>query len=276
MPLDLPEVSSPFDVAPEALCDSAPSIAARALLLSELRRTFSYFSLFLNAFRDRATAAANGGDSCIKSQWKLGHICGMKLLLQCSKEHSKVMEAVIGSVSRLIVCVAAVMGDLQSQTLHEHDLFQSFIDCSRSVGNALHKWSIFAHELWSCIMMLLPDGAADPHASLSSSATIRGFSMMHRSLASLTSIAREVPMNHSFLLCMRPVLVIFLSYLGWRRCLDALQHAHALISSRYPICYRTSSAVVEECRIFASAMLLCLCGVIPNAVLRARFIVLSI
>ena len=109
MPLDLPEASSPFDAAPEAVCDSAPIIAARALLLSELRRTFSYFSLFLNAFRDRATAAANGGDSCIKSQGKFGHVCGIKLLLQCSKEHSKVMEAVIGSVSRLVVCVAAVM-----------------------------------------------------------------------------------------------------------------------------------------------------------------------
>ncbi len=197
MPLDLPEASSPLDIAPEALFDATPSVAARTLFVSELRRAFTFFSLFLNAFKDRASAAAKGGDACMKAQGKFGYGCGMKLLLQCSKEHSKVMESVVGSVSRLVICVAAVMGDLKSQMQHVTDLLQSIIDCSHTVGNALHKWSTFARELLVCMSMLLPEGAADPNVGShivdsSSIAAVRGFSMFHRSLESLTTIVREV------------------------------------------------------------------------------------
>ena len=198
MPLDLPEASSPLDAAPEALFDATPSIAARPILVSELRRTFSFFSLFLNAFRDRVSAAAKINDSCIRPHGKVGYGCGTRLLLQCSKEHSKVMESVVGSVSRLLACVAAVMGDLQSQTQHENDLLQSFVDSSRSIGSALHKWGTFAHELLVCMLMLLPEAAADPlngppSGVYSSSAALRGFNKFHRSIASLSSIADEVP-----------------------------------------------------------------------------------
>ncbi len=248
MPLDLPEASSPLDIAPEALFDATPSVAARTLLVCELRRAFSFFSLFLNAFKDRATAAAKGSDACMKAQGKFGYGCGMKLLLQCSKEHSKVMESVVGSVSRLVVCVAAVMGDLQGQSQHETDLLQSVIDSSSSVGNALHKWSTFARELLVCMSILLPEGAADPiigsNISISSSiASVRGFSMLHRSLASLTSIAREVTMLLPHVLPMAPN-INFLNNLGWWRCFDALQHAHSLVSSGCSCCCGASATLL--------------------------------
>jgi hypothetical protein len=202
MPLDLPEVSSPLDAVSELPCDAAPSLAARALLVGELRRTFSFFALFLNAFRDRVVAAANGGDAIFKAQGKFGHACGMKLLLQCIKEHSKVMETVVGSVSRLVLCVAAMVGDV---THPETDLLQSLVDSSSSVSIALHKWSSFANELSACMMMLMHDGstdsAADPRSIVSApSVALRSLSVLHRSLTSLFSIAREVPLIFSKLL----------------------------------------------------------------------------
>jgi hypothetical protein len=198
MPLDLPEATSPLDAAPDEQCDAAPSIAARALLVSELRRSFSLFALFLNAFRDRASAAANGGDVCIKAQSKFGYGCGMKLLLHCTKEHSKVMEAVVGSVSRVVVCVSAMMGDVLLQVQPETDMLQSLIDSSSSVGSALNKWSTFASELSVCMLMLMPENSSDSivdsrNGNSASSFAMHSLGMFHRSLASLLSIAREVP-----------------------------------------------------------------------------------
>ncbi len=211
MPLDLPEASSPLDIVPEVSCNAAPIITARALFVSELRRAFSYFSLFLNAFRDRATAAAKGGDICIKAQGKPGYACGVKLLHQCSKDHSKVMEAVVGSVARFTFCLSLLMGDLQSQP-HETDLLQSIIDNSNSICIALQKWSTFSRELSVCMSMLLLEGVAEQFTGLSvggggvkrflddqvpgrgdKSGTFCGFSSLHRSIATLASISREVP-----------------------------------------------------------------------------------
>lgn len=213
MPLDLPEASSPLDMVPEVSCNAVPIITARALFVSELRRTFSYFSLFLNAFRDRATAAAKGGDICIKAQGKPGYACGIKLLHQCSKDHSKVMEAVVGSAARFSVCLAALTGDLQSQS-HETDLLQSLIDNSNSICGALHKWSIFSRELSVCMSILLLEGAAEQSTGIGvgegsvkrflddqvlgrgdKSGTHSGFSSLHRSIATLASISREVPVS---------------------------------------------------------------------------------
>jgi hypothetical protein len=196
MPLELPEASSPLDIVPEALSTAAPSMVARSLLVSELRRTFSFFSLFLNAYRDRVAAAAKSSDTT-KPHGKAGSACGKKLLLQCSKEHSKVMESVVGSVSRLVACIAIVMGDVQSPTLHDSDLLQSILDSSSSISSALHKWSRFAHELSVCMTMLLQEEAADQRAGSgsgpsSTAAAARELTIWHRSLASLTSIAREV------------------------------------------------------------------------------------
>ncbi len=204
MPLDLPEVSSPLDVPPGVPCDASSSISARALLVSELRRTFSFFALFLNAFRDRAVAAANGGDAHIKAQSKFGYGCGMKLLIQCTKEHSKVMETVVGSVSRLVNCVAILVGDAQSQSQPETDLLQSLVDSSSSVSIALHKWSSFANELSACMLMLIHEGSADSHVDSrsgvpSSSAAIRCLNVLHRSLASLSSISQEVHLISDYL-----------------------------------------------------------------------------
>ena len=213
MPLDLPEASSPLDMVPEVSCNAVPIITARALFVSELRRTFSYFSLFLNAFRDRATVAAKGSDICIKAQGKPGYACGMKLLHQCSKDHSKVMEAVVGSAARFTVCLAALTGDLQSQS-HETDLLQSLIDNSNSICGALHRWSIFSRELSVCLSMLLLEGAAELSTGLGvvegsvklflddqvsgrgdRSGTRSAFSSLHRSIATLASISREVSVS---------------------------------------------------------------------------------
>jgi hypothetical protein len=198
MPLDLPEASSTFDIAPESLFCVSPCVAASMLLISELRRSFSLFSLFLNAFRDRTSAAVKGADTCIKVNGKFGNGYAVKLLFLSCKEHSKVMEAVVGSVARLVVCSAAIMGDLQSQMQHESDLLQSIMDSTSSTASALQKWSAFVYQLSVCTCMLLSDEAAEPRDGTGGndpllSSAVRELNRWHRSLVLLTSISREVP-----------------------------------------------------------------------------------
>ena len=142
------------------------------------------------------------------------------------------MEAVVGSAARFTVCLAALTGDLQSQS-HETDLLQSLIDNSNSICGALHKWSIFSRELSICMSILLLEGAAEQSTGIgvgegsvkrflddqvlgrvdkSGTHSGSGFSSLHRSIATLASISREVPVSFNaraslFFACFRWLFV---------------------------------------------------------------------